>query len=88
MTITSEYVGVLKSRRSSEIRPQVDGIITQIFVKSGDRVAPGRALLQIDPRREQAALESNQASRVARRRPCGSQNSNSRAPSNCSTPAR
>jgi RND family efflux transporter MFP subunit len=65
VTITSEYVGVLKSRRSSEIRPQVDGIITQIFVKSGDRVAPGRALLQIDPRREQAALESNQASRAA-----------------------
>ena len=65
VTITSEYVGVLKSRRSSEIRPQVDGIITQIFVKSGDRVAPGRALLQIDPQREQAALESNQASRVA-----------------------
>jgi RND family efflux transporter MFP subunit len=65
VTITSEYVGVLKSRRSSEIRPQVDGIITQILVKSGDRVAPGRALLQIDPQREQAALESNQASRVA-----------------------
>jgi RND family efflux transporter MFP subunit len=56
---------VLKSRRSSEIRPQVDGIITQIFVKSGDRVAPGRALLQIDPLRQQAALESNQASRLA-----------------------
>ncbi len=49
VTITSEYVGVLKSRRSSEVRPQVEGIITQIFVKSGDRVAPGRALLQIDP---------------------------------------
>jgi RND family efflux transporter MFP subunit len=65
VTITSEFVGVLKSRRSSEIRPQVDGIITQIFVKSGDRVAPGRALLQIDPQREQAALESNQASRAA-----------------------
>ena len=65
VTITSEYVGVLRSRRSSEVRPQVEGIITQIFVKSGDRVPPGRALLQIDPRREQAALESNQASRVA-----------------------
>lgn len=65
VTISSEYVGVLRSRRSSEVRPQVDGIITQIFVKSGDRVAPGRPLLQIDPRREQAALESNQASRAA-----------------------
>lgn len=56
---------MIKSRRSSEIRPQVDGIITGIFVRSGDRVAPGRALLQIDARREQAALESSQASRAA-----------------------
>jgi RND family efflux transporter MFP subunit len=65
VTLTSEYVGVLKSRRSSEIRPQVDGVITQIFVRSGDKVAPGRALLQIDPLRQQASLESNQASRLA-----------------------
>lgn len=65
VTLTSEYVGVLKSRRSSEIRPQVDGVITQIFVRSGDKVTPGRALLQIDPLRQQASLESNQASRLA-----------------------
>jgi RND family efflux transporter MFP subunit len=63
--ISTEFVGVLRSRRSSEIRPQVDGIITRIFVRSGDRVAPGRALLQIDPLRQQAALESNEASRLA-----------------------
>ena len=37
VTISSEFVAVLKSRRSTEIRPQVEGIITQIFVKSGDR---------------------------------------------------
>jgi RND family efflux transporter MFP subunit len=63
--ISTEFVGVLRSRRSSEIRPQVEGIITRIFVRSGDRVAPGRALLQIDPLRQQAALESNEASRLA-----------------------
>ena len=65
VTISTEFVGVLRSRRSSEIRPQVEGIITHIFVKSGDRVESGRALLQIDPLRQQAALESNEASRVA-----------------------
>jgi RND family efflux transporter MFP subunit len=65
VTISTEFVGVLRSRQSSEIRPQVEGIITQIFVKSGDRVSPGRALLQIDPLRQQAALESNEASRIA-----------------------
>jgi RND family efflux transporter MFP subunit len=65
VTISTEFVGVLRSRQSSEIRPQVEGIITQIFVKSGDRVAPGRAILQIDPLRQQASLESNEASRIA-----------------------
>ena len=65
VTISSEFVGVLRSRRSSEVRPQVDGIVRQIFVKSGDRVAAGRALLQIDPLRQQAAHESNEASRAA-----------------------
>jgi RND family efflux transporter MFP subunit len=65
VTISTEFVGVLRSRRSSEIRPQVEGIITNIFVKSGDRVESGRALLQIDPLRQQAALESNEASRMA-----------------------
>lgn len=65
VTVSTEFVGVLRSRRSSEIRPQVEGIITRIFVRSGDRVAPGRALLQIDPLRQQAALESNEASRLA-----------------------
>jgi RND family efflux transporter MFP subunit len=65
VTITSEYVGVLRSRRSSQVRPQVEGIITRIFVKSGDRVSLGTPLLQIDPLRQQAALESDQASRAA-----------------------
>jgi len=65
VTITSEYIGTLRSRRSSEIRPQVDGIVRRIFVKSGDRVAAGRPLLQIDPLRQEAAVESNEASRIA-----------------------
>ncbi|HEX6211259.1 MAG TPA: efflux RND transporter periplasmic adaptor subunit, partial [Methylomirabilota bacterium] len=65
VALTSEYVAVLRSRRSAEVRPQVEGIITRIMVKSGDRVAAGRPLLQIDASRQRAALESSQASRVA-----------------------
>ncbi len=65
VAVSSEFIGTLRSRRSSEVRPQVDGIIRQIFVKSGDRVAAGRALLQIDPLRQEAALQSNEASRAA-----------------------
>src|SRR6185295_4655894 len=35
----TEYVGTLKSLRSTTIQPQIDGQITRIDVKSGDRVA-------------------------------------------------
>jgi RND family efflux transporter MFP subunit len=63
---TSEYVATLKSLRSTTIKPQIDGQITQIFVKSGDRVSQGARLIQIDPRRQQAAVSSQQAEREAR----------------------
>jgi RND family efflux transporter MFP subunit len=62
---TTEYVATLRSRRSSEIRPQVDGIITRILVRSGDRVAAGAALAQIDPLKQEAAVSSSTASRAA-----------------------
>jgi RND family efflux transporter MFP subunit len=65
---TSEYVGVVKSRQSTAVQPQVEGIVTRIRVRSGDRVAPGTALLEIDPRRQEAmvaTLESQLAARQA-----------------------
>jgi len=63
---TSEYVATLKSLRSTTVQPQIDGQITQIFVKSGDRVAQGAPLIQIDPRRQQAAVSSQEAELTAR----------------------
>src|SRR6185503_11162670 len=48
---TTEYVATLKSLRSTTIQPQVDGQITRILVKSGDRVRQGAPLMEIDPRR-------------------------------------
>jgi RND family efflux transporter MFP subunit len=62
----SEYVATLKSLHSTTIQPQIDGQITQIYVKSGDRVKEGAPLLQIDPRRQQAAVSSQEAERAAR----------------------
>jgi RND family efflux transporter MFP subunit len=62
----TEYVATLKSIRSTTIQPQIDGQITQIFVKSGDMVADGMPLMQIDPRRQQAAVSSQEAERSAR----------------------
>ncbi|OLD19267.1 MAG: hypothetical protein AUJ01_06270 [Acidobacteria bacterium 13_1_40CM_3_65_5] len=63
---TTEYVATLKSLRSTTIQPQTDGQITQIFVKSGDRVRDGQPLFQIDPRRQQAAVASQQAELAAK----------------------
>src|SRR5204862_503802 len=62
----TEYVATLKSLRSTTIQPQIEGQITQIFVTSGDRVAAGTPLIQIDPRRQQAAVSSQEAERAAR----------------------
>ena len=62
----TEYVATLKSLRSTTIKPQIDGQITQIFVKSGDRVGEGARLMQIDPQRQQAAVSSQEAERAAR----------------------
>src|SRR6185436_16072465 len=62
----TEYVALLKSLRSTTVQPQIDGQITQILVKSGDRVRQGAPLMQIDPQRQQAAVSSQEAERAAR----------------------
>src|SRR4029077_18389491 len=61
---STEYLSILKSRNSSIINPQVEGYITKIFVKSGDRVGRGEPLLQIDPLKQQATVSSQDAARV------------------------
>ena len=61
----TEYVATLKSLRSTTVQPQTDGQITRIAVKSGDRVRQGAPLMQIDPRRQQAAVSSQEAERAA-----------------------
>jgi len=63
---TTEYVATVRSLRSTAIQPQIDGQITQIFVKSGDRVAQGAPVVQIDPRRQEAAVSGQQAELAAR----------------------
>src|SRR5258708_25608735 len=52
---TTEYLSVLKSRHSATINPHVEGYITKIYVKSGDRVSAGMPLIHIDPLKQQAA---------------------------------
>jgi len=60
---SSEYLASLRSRRSVNVQPQVEGVVTRIDVKSGDRVAAGAPLLQIDPRKQRATVASQEAAR-------------------------
>ena len=62
----TEYVATLKSLHSTAVQPQVDGQITQIQVASGQRVARGAPLMQIDAQRQRAAVSSQEAELAAR----------------------
>jgi RND family efflux transporter MFP subunit len=58
---SSEYVATIKSRRSATIMPQVSGVLTAIDVTSGQHVEEGQVLMTIDPRQQQAAVDSQRA---------------------------
>jgi RND family efflux transporter MFP subunit len=60
----SEFIATVQSRRSTTVQPEVDGIITRIFVKSGQRVSAGTPLVQINADKQQAAVRSAEASRT------------------------
>lgn len=65
---TTEFVGTVRSRRSTAVQPQVEGFVTRILVRSGQRVEPGAPLLEVDPSRQRATvanLESQRATREA-----------------------
>lgn len=50
------YQGVLISRNSVDLKPQISGQVSRILVKSGDKVQKGALLLVIDKNKEEAAL--------------------------------
>ena len=62
----TEYVATVRSRRSTTIQPQVEGFITAIMVRPGQRVGRGTPLIQIDAGRQQAAVASLESLRAAR----------------------
>ncbi len=62
----TEYLATLKSRDASVLQPQVEGQVTRIFVRAGDRVEPGSPLLEIDPLKQQAAVNNQEAVRRSR----------------------
>lgn len=58
---STDFVASLESRQSVKLQPRIQGQVTQIYVRSGDAIAAGTAIMQIDPRQQQAALLGNNA---------------------------
>ncbi|MEH2320895.1 efflux RND transporter periplasmic adaptor subunit [Nostoc sp.] len=56
---SSDFIASLKSQRSVTLQPRIQGRVTQIFVKSGDSVAAGATILQVDPTSLAAIALSN-----------------------------
>lgn len=58
---SSEYIANLESRRSVTLQPRIQGQVSRIFVRPGDRVNRGANLIQIDPEEQEAAVRSSSA---------------------------
>ena len=56
---SSDFIASLKSQRSVMLQPRIQGQVTQILVKSGDPVAAGAAILQVDSTSQAGVSASN-----------------------------
>jgi RND family efflux transporter MFP subunit len=63
---TGEFVGAIKSRQSTTVQPQVEGFLTRILVKSGDRVKAGDVLMEVDANSQQSVVAALRSVRIAR----------------------
>lgn len=57
----TEYLATLKSRNAAALQPQVEGEITKIFVHSGEHVEAGAPVLEIDPKKQEATVGTQEA---------------------------
>ena len=62
----SEFIATVQSLHSTTVQPQVEGVLTKIFVKSGDVVRAGAPLVQIDPQKQTQTLRNAESQRVGR----------------------
>ena len=58
-----ETVGTVTSLQSAVLRPQVDGVLTQVLFREGQTVKRGQLLARIDDRAIRAGLDGAQAQR-------------------------
>jgi RND family efflux transporter MFP subunit len=59
--LSTDYMATLKSRNAATLQPLVEGDITRIFVNSGQQVEAGAPLLEIDPRKQEATVNNQEA---------------------------
>jgi RND family efflux transporter MFP subunit len=59
--LSTDYLATLKSRNGATLQPLVEGDITRIFVNSGQQVEAGATILEIDPRKQQATVNNQEA---------------------------
>ncbi|MDZ8237490.1 MAG: efflux RND transporter periplasmic adaptor subunit [Nostoc sp. ChiQUE01a] len=55
---SSDFIASLESQGSINLRSAIQGQVTQIFVKPGDSVAQGAAIIQVDSRPQQAGVNT------------------------------
>jgi multidrug efflux pump subunit AcrA (membrane-fusion protein) len=58
---SEDFVATLESRQSVTLKPRVEGQVSGIFVKAGDRITAGTSILQIDAREQLASVRSQAA---------------------------
>lgn len=61
----TDYLATLISRNSAVLQPDVEGQVTRIFVRPGQQVRKGEALLEINPLKQQATVRSTEANQHA-----------------------
>jgi RND family efflux transporter MFP subunit len=61
---TSEFIATIRSQQSTTIQPEVDGLVTRILVRPGDRVRAGTPLVQINAEKQRATVRSTEATRA------------------------
>src|ERR1700744_2796954 len=58
-------IGTVQANYSAQLRPRVDGTLTEVPVKEGQDIKKGDLIAVIDPRPFQAALDAAQAKKQA-----------------------
>lgn len=56
-TLNTSYAATITGRQTVEVRPQVEGMLTKICIREGDKVYKNQVLFEIDPAQFQAAYD-------------------------------